>query len=148
MKAIPTTALQVLHSYELQASPAPMHTYTSFITSLFSRPLSLAHAQAWDLFFHMRYVAHLQPDVLFYTLIIHACASPMSPGHSSEPERALDLWTEMTIDHRIRPTAGAYNAVILACAKSGLRRYVSEAFRLAKEMLNSHRDAEGRGPPR
>jgi len=43
------------------------------------------------------------------------------------------------------PTTGAYNAVILACAKSGLRRYVSEAFRLAKEMLDSHRDAEGRG---
>ena len=122
-----------------------MRTYTSAITSLFSRPSSLGRAQAWDLFFHMRYVAHPQPDLLLYTLMIRACASPISSGRSSEPERALDLWTEMTVDRRIMPTAGAYNAVILACAKSGLRRYVSEAFRLAKEMLDSHRDAEGRG---
>ena len=121
-----------------------MQTYTSVITSLFSKPLSLARAQAWDLFSHMRYVAHSQPDVLLYTLMIRACASPVSSARSSEPERALDLWTEMTIDHRITPTGGAYNAVILACAKSGLRRYVAEAFRLAKEMLDSHRDAEGR----
>ena len=142
--AIPTLALQVLHNYELQSSPAPMQTYTSVITSLFSRPSSLARAQAWDLFSHMRYAAHSQPDVLLYTLMIRACASPVSSARSSEPERALDLWTEMTVDHRIMPTAGAYNAVILACAKSGLRRYVAEAFRLAKEMLDSHRDAEGR----
>ena len=51
----------------------------------------------------------------------------------------------MTVDRRIMPKAGAYNAVILACAKSGLRRCVSGAFRSAKEMLDSHRGAEGRG---
>ncbi|KAF8627602.1 hypothetical protein AX17_006173 [Amanita inopinata Kibby_2008] len=144
LNTIPTTALQILHNYEAQSHPAPMQTYTSVITTLFSKPFSLARAQAWDLFSHMRYVAHPQPDVLLYTLMIRACASPISSARSSEPERALDLWTEMTVDHRMTPTVGAYSAVILACAKSGLKRYVNEAFRLAKEMLDSHRDARGR----
>ncbi|KAF8884462.1 hypothetical protein BD779DRAFT_1612106 [Infundibulicybe gibba] len=140
---LPTAALQVLHSYEAQAHPPPMKTYTSLITSLFSTPSSIARAQAWDLFSHMRYVAHPQPDTLLYTLMIRACASPISPSRSSEPERALDLWTEMTVDRRMAPTVGAYSAVILACARSGSKSYVNEAFRLAKEMLDSHRDARG-----
>jgi hypothetical protein len=72
--------------------------------------------------------------------MIQGCALPTP----SEPERALDLFTEMTIDRRIPPTAGAYNAAILACARSGSKVYVNEAFRLAKEMLDSHRDARGR----
>lgn len=142
--SIPSSALQVLHNYELQSHPAPIQTYTLAITSLFSRHSSLARAQAWDLFSHMRYVAHPQPDALLYTLMIRACASPISSARTSEPERALDLWTEMTVNHQLTPTAGAYNAVILACAKSGLKRYVNEAFRLAKEMLDSHRDAKGK----
>jgi hypothetical protein len=62
---------------------------------------------------------------------------------SSEPERALDLWTEMTVDREIQPSAGAYTAIILACARSGSKTYIHEAFRLAKEMLDSHRDASG-----
>ncbi|PFH49299.1 hypothetical protein AMATHDRAFT_81368 [Amanita thiersii Skay4041] len=141
--AIPTTALQVLHNYELQSLPAQMRTYTSVITSLFSRHSSVARAQAWDLFSHMRYVAHPNPDEVLYTLMIRACASPISTSRSSEPERALDLWTEMTVDKRITPTARAYGAIILACAKSGMKRYVNEAFRLAREMLDSYRDARG-----
>ena len=109
-----------------------------------SVPSSLARAQAWDLFSHMRYVAHPDPDVRLYTTMIRACASPVSPTFSSEPERALDLWTEMVFDHQLTPTTGAYNAIILACAKSGRKQYVAEAFRLAKEMMDSHRDSEGR----
>ena len=50
----------------------------------------------------------------------------------------------MTVDRRIPPTVGAYTATILACARSGSKIYVNEAFRLAKEMLDSHRDARGR----
>jgi len=88
----------------------------------------------------MRYVAHSNPDSLLYTLMIRGC-SPPSGG--SEPERALDLFTEMTVDRRLAPTSGAYSAVILACARSGTKEYVNEAFRLAKEMLDSHRDARG-----
>jgi hypothetical protein len=73
--------------------------------------------------------------------MIQACALPTP----AEPERALDLFTEMTVDRRIPPTAGAYTAAILACARSGSKVYVNEAFRLAKEMLDAHRDARGRG---
>lgn len=119
-----------------------MQSYTRLITALFSAQSSIAHAQAWDLFTHMRYVAHPTPDALLYTLMIRACASSLM--FSSEPERALDLWTEMTADRNIRPSAGAYTAVILACARSGSKTYIHEAFRLAKEMLDSHRDASGR----
>lgn len=143
---IPTSALDLLHHYELQNIPAPMQTYTSVITSLFSRPSSLARAQAWDIFTHMRYVAHPIPDVVLYTLMIRACASPVTTRYSSEPEKALDLWTEMTVDQNISPTVGAYNAVILACARSGAKTYVNEAFRLARQMLDSHRDASGHSP--
>lgn len=75
--------------------------------------------------------------------MIRACASPVSIRYSSEPEKALDLWTEMTIDHKITPTVGSYNAIILACARSGEKAYVNEAFRLARQMLDSHRDAQG-----
>ncbi|KDQ55917.1 hypothetical protein JAAARDRAFT_70783 [Jaapia argillacea MUCL 33604] len=138
---IPSSALSILHSYESQATPAPMRTYTRLITSLFTLHSSIARAQAWDLFTHMRYVAHPNPDDLLYTVMIRACAS--SAPSLVEPERALDLFTEMTIDKGIEPTRGAYNAVILACARSGEKHYVHEAFRLAKEMLEGWRDALG-----
>jgi hypothetical protein len=50
----------------------------------------------------------------------------------------------MTVEQGLSPTVGSYNAVILACAKSGRKQYVNEAFRIAKQMLDSHRDAYGR----
>lgn len=90
----------------------------------------------------MRYAAHPVPDALLYTLMIRACATA-SFSSGVEPERALDLFHEMTLDQGIHPTAGAYTAAILACACSGRKDYVHEAFRLAKEMLDSHRDARG-----
>ncbi|CAA7262078.1 unnamed protein product [Cyclocybe aegerita] len=143
---LPTSALDLLHNYEGQNVPAPMQTYTAVITSLFSRPSSLGRAHAWDLFSHMRYVAHPTPDALLYTLMIRACANPITTRYSSEPEKALDLWTEMTVDQKIQPTVGSYNAIILACARSGTKTYVNEAFRLARQMLDSHRDARGYSP--
>ena len=135
--------MELLHRYEGQNAPAPIQTYTSVITSLFSLTTSLARAQAWDIFAHMRYVAHPNPDVFLYTLMIRACASPVSTRYPSEPEKALDLWTEMTQDQKLTPTVGSYNAIILACAKSGVTTYVNEALRLARQMLDSHRDAHG-----
>jgi hypothetical protein len=138
---IPESALSLLHSYETAGRPPPMTTYSRLIAALFHTPSSLARAQAWDLFSHMRYVAHPNPDSLLFTQMIQACALPTP----AEPERALDLFTEMTLDRRIPPTAGAYTAAILACARSGSKVYVNEAFRLAKEMLDAHRDARGRG---
>jgi hypothetical protein len=137
---VPESALSLLHAYESAGRPPPMTAYSRLIAALFRTSSSIAHAQAWDLFSHMRYVAHPHPDTLLFTQMIQACALPTP----SEPERALDLFTEMTIDRGIPPAAGAYNAVILACALSGSKVYVNEAFRLAKEMLDSHRDAHGR----
>jgi hypothetical protein len=122
-----------------------MRTYTRLMTALFAVPHDqkpMAHAHAWDLFSHMRYVAHPDPDALLYTIMIRACAS--SPVFPAEPERAIDLWTEMTVDRGLAPTQGGYDAVITACARSGRREYVNEAFRLAREMLDAHRDARGR----
>ncbi|KAL0952457.1 hypothetical protein HGRIS_006725 [Hohenbuehelia grisea] len=139
---VPISALLVLHQYEDQSFPAPIQSYTSTITRLFRVSSVPARAQAWDLFSHMRYAAHPKPDEKLYSLMIRACASPLVPG-AYEPERALDLWTEMTVEQEIEPTVGAYNAVILACARSGRKAYVNEAFRLAKQMLDSHRDAFG-----
>lgn len=89
----------------------------------------------------MRYAAHPYPDTACYTLMIQACAHPAVP---TEPERALDLFTEMTVDRHLAPTQGAYIATINVLARSGKLRYVHEAFRLTHVMLDSHRDARGR----
>ncbi|KAF8999820.1 hypothetical protein BDQ17DRAFT_1391436 [Cyathus striatus] len=141
--ALPNEALNILHHYESLNAPAPMKTYTLVISRLFNSHSSIALAHGWDLFTHMRYVAHPNPDVRLFTVMIRACASPLTRRYTSEPEKALDLWTEMTVDHNIMPNRAAYNAVILACARSGDKQYVNEAFRLSREMLNAHRDAAG-----
>ncbi|KAJ3789061.1 hypothetical protein GGU10DRAFT_305939 [Lentinula aff. detonsa] len=158
---IPLSALDVLHVYEARGIPAPMNTYSKVIGRLFGAGYTsptLAHAQAWDLFSHMRYVAHPTPDVYLYTQMIRACASPYSPSSSSkgssDAERALDLWYEMTIEKNLVPTSDSWDAVVLACARAGSgsrgrgsltkrREYVNEAFRLARQMLDSNRDAYG-----
>ncbi|CDO70444.1 hypothetical protein BN946_scf184999.g85 [Trametes cinnabarina] len=139
-RTFPTAALTVLHAYEERGLPAPQRSYTRVIRSLLSNRTAMAEAQAWDLFAHMRYVAHPTPDPFLYTVMIDACASRIL---EPQPARALDLWTEMTMDKRIPATAATYSAVIYACARSGQKAYVNEAFRLAKEMLDGHRDAYG-----
>ncbi|TBU57213.1 hypothetical protein BD310DRAFT_822029 [Dichomitus squalens] len=139
-RTFPTQALSLIHDYESCNLPAPQRTYTRLISSLLSLRSSVGEAQAWDLFAHMRYVAHPTPDAFLYTLMISACASRVI---APQPARALDLFTEMTVDKRIPPTAAAYTAAIYACARSGEKLYVGEAFRLAKEMLDGHRDAYG-----
>ncbi|KAF5326337.1 hypothetical protein D9611_001069 [Ephemerocybe angulata] len=141
---IPLSALDLIHAYENRNTPAPMETYNATISALLHRPSSIARAQAWDLFSHMRYVAHPDPSVPLYTTMIKACAYPLKSSLASEPEKAVDLWTEMTVDHGLTPTVASYNAVILACARSGTKEFVGEAFRIATQMLDSHRDAEGR----
>lgn len=144
----PHTALALLHKYETANAPPPMKTYNSLVSSLFrvrEGNLPLARRQAWDLFAHMRYVAHPDPDVQMYATMIRACASPISAArYQSEPERALDLWTEMTVDKRLEPSAGAYDAVILACTRSGQSVFIDHGFQLVKQMLDGHRDAFGK----
>ncbi|KIP02535.1 hypothetical protein PHLGIDRAFT_95901 [Phlebiopsis gigantea 11061_1 CR5-6] len=140
--SFPTSALELLHDYEGRAMLPPQKAYSRCITRLLSARSATAHAHAWDLFAHMRYAAHPQPDAFLYTAMIRACASS-ALQRGGEPERALDLLAEMT-GAGLALTRGAYTGAILACARSGRREYVQEGFRLAKEMLDSHRDARGR----
>ncbi|KAL5520446.1 hypothetical protein ACEPAG_9670 [Sanghuangporus baumii] len=137
------SALEVLHKYESLALLPPVQSYTRLICALFSARSAQLQAQAWDLFAHMRYVAHAKPDPALYALMIRACAGTgfSQSGYVADPVRALDLWTEMTTDAGHAPTVGAYNAIILSCARSS--EYVGEAFRFAREMLDGHRDAYG-----
>ncbi|EMD35153.1 hypothetical protein CERSUDRAFT_116626 [Gelatoporia subvermispora B] len=134
-------ALHLLHEYESRSLPAPQKSYTRTISTLLACRTAATTAHAWDLFAHMRYAAHPQPDAHLYALMISACATSALPA---EPERALDLLKEMTEDQRIPPTHAAYCAAIRACARSGELKFVHEAFRLAKQMLDGHRDARGR----
>ncbi|OCH90875.1 hypothetical protein OBBRIDRAFT_825697 [Obba rivulosa] len=140
-RALDSPALNLLHAYEARGLPAPQKSYTRTIVALLSCRTAVAEAHAWDLFSHMRYVAHPDPDAHMYALMISACSSS---ALSAQPERALDLFAEMTEDRRMPPTQATYCAVILACARSGERKFVHEAFRLAKQMLDAHRDARGR----
>lgn len=137
------SALAVLHKYEALALLPPVQSYTRLICSLFSMKSAQYHAQAWDLFAHMRYVAHPKPDELLYALMIRACAGTgySQSSYVAQPERAMDLWTELRQDMRHPPSIGTYDAIILACART--RSHSSDAFRLAREMLDSHRDAFG-----
>ncbi|GAC97160.1 hypothetical protein PHSY_004745 [Pseudozyma hubeiensis SY62] len=120
-------------------------------------------ALAWNVFYHMRLHAHPIPDAPLYTLMIRACArgvpqpqdvddpsstytgldlnsrSPSSTSsvdatsRTSDAERALDLFREMTTRYSVRPNAEVYNALILACARR--KDFYLEAFRLLREMV-------------
>ncbi|EIW76827.1 hypothetical protein CONPUDRAFT_168571 [Coniophora puteana RWD-64-598 SS2] len=180
-------ALDILHKYEESAKPAPMRSYSRVISQLAfgaspftltiptpggssgglqkkrivpeRKSTSLSRAHAWDLFAHMRYVAHPTPDVYMYADMMRCAPSP---------EMALDLWTELGEQLRkranrtelgasafglrdavargkvteaaareahVRAVRRAYNAVISTCARSGEVQYVHEAFRLLREMV-------------
>lgn len=146
-------ACTVIHSYEethsqpstsqtsstssLPALPL-QKTYTLVIGSLLAQNQPHSRALAWDMFAHMRYVAHPVPDAQLYSVMLRACANA-SPD--SQVERAVDLWTEMRQDNKIAPTKEAYNGLILSCARAAKdgEGWANEAFRLAREMLDAYR---------
>ncbi len=139
------TALQAIHEFESRGLAPQMKTYTRAIVALFRTNTSACRAQGWDLFAHMRYVAHPQPDEFLYGYMIRACG--FGTTQSSiwvQPERALDLWQELRsfIGEGVLPSVYAYNSIISVCARS--REFSGEAFRLAREMLDAQRDAFGR----
>jgi len=118
-----------------------MSVYRALITGLMRSPAPgnlPRRAQAWDIFYHMRYVAHPDPTVELYTDMIRACAEANEP----ETLRGFDLWTEMTVDKRLTPTSDAYNAIITLAARS--KSSALDATRLAMEMLELGRDANGK----
>lgn len=138
-------ALQAIHDFEARGLFPPMKSYTRVIRKMFRNKTAVFRAQAWDLFAHMRYVAHPQPDEFLYACMINSCAvGPTQSQVWSQPERALDLWQEMraSLGEGVLPSVFSYNAIISVCARS--RKFTGEAFRLAREMLNAHRDAFGR----
>ncbi|GJJ09290.1 hypothetical protein Clacol_003512 [Clathrus columnatus] len=136
-------ACKMIYSFESNATPAPIRSYTRVIRAFLFQAgpgSEQLKAQAWDMFSHMRYAAHPIPDEFLYTVMIRSLAETQDP----EAERALDLFTEMTVDNQIPPTTYSYNAVILACARS--KKFKLEAFRLVREMLNAYKGADGEVP--
>lgn len=110
-------------------------TYTAVTRQLLS-PASPPHLvrEGWDLFGHTRLVAYPVPDVPLYSTMIQACAHGAHPS----PERAIDLFIEMTDDNRLPPSELAYNGVIRACAREGSREFYYEALRYMRRMLDEN----------
>jgi len=63
-------------------------------------------------------------------MIIESCSNVILP----EPERALDLWTEMTIDNKIPPDVHSFNAIIHAVG--AVKKFYLESFKLMRQMLD------------
>ncbi|KAF8543038.1 hypothetical protein BDD12DRAFT_802382 [Trichophaea hybrida] len=66
------------------------------------------------------------PDVATYSLMIHACAM------NGESERAVDLFTDMTVRRGMVPNSETYQALIHACAVR--KDYFAQAWKYASEM--------------
>ncbi|GAA5867243.1 hypothetical protein JCM3774_002386 [Rhodotorula dairenensis] len=131
----PELALQHLRSMEASGHTPLLATYTAVTKRLLS-PSSPPHLvrQGWDLYGHTRLVAYPVPDISLYSTMIQACAHG---GHPA-PERAIDLFVEMTEDNRLPPSELAYNGVIRACAREGSREYYYEALRYMRRMLDEN----------
>ncbi|ORY79312.1 hypothetical protein BCR35DRAFT_304725 [Leucosporidium creatinivorum] len=131
----PELALKHLYSLEASGHTPLLATYTNIIRNLLA-PSSPPHlvSRGWDLYAHTRLVSHPVPDVALYSEMIQAC----SRGPHPSPERALDLFTEMTVDNKLPPSEQAYNGVIRACAKEGSQPNYFEALRLMRQMLDTN----------
>lgn len=136
----PRGAIQYLREYEKRGEPLPQVCYQKVIHHLVT-PSSTTHtsshtkATAWELFAHMRLHAHPIPDKAIYALMIRTCADARSP----EPERARDLWTEMTQEgNKVNPTREEYDAIIRALCST--KNDYLEGFDLLRQMLSKHHD--------
>ncbi|SGY16339.1 BQ5605_C012g06849 [Microbotryum silenes-dioicae] len=129
----PELAIQHLYSLEASNYTPLLATYTLLINRLLS-PISPPHliARGWDLYAHCRLVAHPIPDVDLYNTMIAAC----SRGAYPSPERAVDLFLEMTETNLIAPTPTTYNALIRSCAREGSQPSYFEALRYLKKILD------------
>lgn len=133
LPAHPGLAIKHLHSLEAAGHTPLLATYTLLIGSLIA-PSSPSHlvTRGWDLYAHTRLVAHPIPSVELYGTMINAC----STGPHPSPERAIDLFTEMTHDNRLPPSVLAYNGVIRSCAREGSQANYFEALRFMRQMLD------------
>lgn len=129
--------LAVRHLYSMEAlgyTPLPA-TYNAIVSRLLapSSPAPLVR-KGWDLFAHSRLVSHPIPSVDLYSTMIQAC----SRGSHPSPERAIDLFTELTDDNGLPPNELAYNGVIRSCAREGSQEYYFEALRYMRRMLDEN----------
>lgn len=136
----PGPAIARLRQAELAGTPFPQSSYQVVISHLTSpssivQPNSHTRAVAWDLFAHMRLTAHPTPTRELYTTMIKSCGEASQP----EPERARDLWIEMTEQEKIEPSTEAYNAIIRSLGST--KKDYLEAFDLLRQMLVKHNDA-------
>jgi hypothetical protein len=132
-------ACDILYQHEVEHQPLPIAAYHAVIAGLIKSPSPNAprRALAWDMFAHMRYVAHPTPSKELYATMIAACAKSSEP----DAERASDLFIEMTVDKKLEPTTETYAALISVYAKT--KATVIEAFRMASQMMDIRRDADG-----
>lgn len=136
----PGPAIAHLRQAEIGGTPFPQSSYQAVISHLTSpssivQPNSHTRAVAWDLFAHMRLAAHPTPTRELYTTMIKSCGEASQP----EPERARDLWIEMTEQEKIEPSTEAYNAIIKSLGST--KKDYLEAFDLLRQMLVKHNDA-------
>ncbi|GHJ88883.1 hypothetical protein NliqN6_5285 [Naganishia liquefaciens] len=138
-------AVRMLHTFEQRQLTLEEPAYASVIGALLAPRSTLKQADkalAWDLFTHMRLVAHPTPSVEMYNRMIQSCADAKDP----QPEVALDLFTQMVSENAQRPVAETYNVLIRALAK--VKTYYHEAFRVLRQMLEVHQAGleGGKGP--
>ncbi|ORY26582.1 hypothetical protein BCR39DRAFT_540638 [Naematelia encephala] len=137
----PDAAIAYLREFESLGQPRPQSSYNLVLFSLATgtrtfQPNSRTRALAWDLFSHMRLMAHPLPTKEVYCTMIRLCSDPRDP----QPERARDLWVEMTNEgEKIDPQRQEYDAIIRAL--SSTKETYLEAFDLLRQMLARHFDA-------
>lgn len=131
-------AVRMLHTFEARQLTLEESAYASVIGTLLAPRTTMKQADkslAWDLFTHMRLVAHPTPGVEMYNDMIRSCADPKDP----QPELALDMFTQMVSENGQTPVAETYNVLIRALAK--VKTYYHEAFRVLRQMLGVHQAA-------
>lgn len=133
----------MLHHFEKEGKILPQRAYTRVISSYtagttrstISQTPQRDKAIAWDLFAHMRLVAHPIPSRATYNAMILSCADP----HDPQPERALDLLTGMEQESKLVPDGETFDAAILACSR--VKKFYLEGFKLLRRMLGLHQSA-------
>lgn len=135
-------AMAVLTSAEDIGRPFPQSSYNLVLSHLTeatptTQPDSRSRAMAWDLFAHMRFAAHPVPTREVYTTMIRACSTARDP----QPERARDLWHDMTSSegNQLEPTRAQYDALIRALGST--KSDYLEAYDLLRQMLSKHQEA-------
>ncbi|GAA5969731.1 hypothetical protein JCM11641_008020 [Rhodosporidiobolus odoratus] len=131
----PELALRHLQSMEVAGHTPLLPTFTAVVHRLLS-PFSPPHLvrAGWDLYAHTRAVAYPVPDAQLFSTMIVAC----STGPHPSPDRAIDLFTEMTHDNRLPSSEMAFNGVIRACSREGSQEYYYEALRHMRRMLDDN----------